>query len=255
MTFIHINQDFPLYYEDKGSGKPIVFIHPPGMGSVTFKQQHELASKYRVITFDLRGNGRSGFTAERITIPLLANDVLQLINSLSLDKITVCGYSNGGSIALDFVINNPDRVEGIILLGSFPEVNTFLLRSEFLMGIYTVKWRGLPFLAKVLGQAHGVSKEYKKEIENYVLKANTQILRDMYVEGLHYKCTHRLKEIKVPVLLIDGARDFYMHSYQKLFEKEIKKTSKVLIPKAKHQLPTKHSSELNQIIDNYMERI
>jgi pimeloyl-ACP methyl ester carboxylesterase len=247
------NKSVPIYYESSGSGKPIVFIHPPGMGLVTFKKQLSLSKHHTTIFIDLRGNGKSGSNDEKISVPLLAEDICEVLDQLDIDQAVICGYSNGGSIALELTLSHPDRVSGLILMGGFPEVNTFLLGSEFKLGIFTVRMKGLPFLAKVLGQAHGTTKEYKKEIEQYVLKANPEILYQMYVEGLKYNCTKRLSTIKVPVLLLDGTRDFYLHSYQRMLEQYIENTTKVFISKARHQLPTKHADEVNRIIHQYME--
>ncbi|MFC4320408.1 alpha/beta fold hydrolase [Litchfieldia salsa] len=255
MPVAYLSDQSEIYYEIHGSGKPILFIHPPGMGLVTFKQQLPLSESYQVITYDMRGNGNSKASREEISISLLAKDINELLNHLKLEKVCICGYSNGGSVALEFVLTFPERVDGVILLGGFPEVNTFLLRTEFLLGIYTVKMRGLSVLARVLGKAHGKSKEYQKEIENDVLKANPTILHRMYVEGLSYKCTDRLSEIKSPVLLVDGAVDFYLHKYQKHLEQNIKDSTLVFISKAKHQIPTKHAKELNQIIAGFLEKI
>ncbi|QOR68325.1 alpha/beta hydrolase [Cytobacillus suaedae] len=249
------NKSVPIYYESAGSGIPIVFIHPPGMGLVTFRKQLPLSKDYNTICIDLRGNGKSGYDDEKITLPLLAQDICEVLDHLNIEKAVICGYSNGGSIALELALSHPKRVSGLILIGGFSEVNTFLLRSEFKLGIFTVRMKGLPVLAKVLGQAHGTSKEYKKEIEQYVLKANPAILYQMYNEGLKYNCTNRLSDLRVPVLLIDGTRDHYLHSYQKMLERYIETTTKVFISKARHQIPTKYANEVNRIIHEYMENL
>lgn len=255
MPYIRCTNQTQIYYESHGKGKPIVFVHPPGMGHVTFKLQQPLSKKFQVITYDLRGNGKSDPGTEDITISLLANDILQLIDQLAFEKVVVCGYSNGGSIALEFALSNPDRVEGIILIGGFSEVNTFLLRSEFKLGISTVRMNRLSVLAKVLGKAHGTTKEYKKEIEQYVKKANVDILYQMYIRGLEYNCSHRLKDIIVPVLLVDGSFDFYMHSYQRFLEREIPNAERVFVNKARHQVPTRHAHTFNQLIETFMEKL
>ncbi|MCA1029755.1 alpha/beta hydrolase [Bacillus timonensis] len=255
MPLTKINHRVSIHFEKDGNGESILFVHPPGMGLVTFNLQLPLSKKYQVIRMDLRGNGKSTSSSEQITLPLLAKDIKELLDYLQIERVVLCGYSNGGSIVQEFALSYPNRVRGIILIGGFPEVNTFLLRSEFQLGIFTVKMRGLPLLAKVLGKAHGTTNEFKKEIENYVLKANPEILYQMYVEGLKYKCTERLSSITVPVLLISGARDYYIHSYQKLIGTYIKHADKVVISKARHQIPTKHADELNFIIDEFMNKL
>ena len=222
------------------------------MGLVTFKHQQPLSKHFQIVTFDLRGNGQSGVNDDKITLHLLAKDLYELLDQLKINKAIICGYSNGGSIAQEFALSYPDRTEGIILIGGFSEVNTFLLQSEFLLGIYTVKMRGLPLLAKVLGTAHGTTKKYKQEIEQYVLKANPTALYQMYREGLLYNCTNRLSQLTVPLLLVYGARDYYVHRYQQLFKKYIPNSDVVYISKARHQIPTKHHRELNTVIEQFI---
>jgi pimeloyl-ACP methyl ester carboxylesterase len=249
---MYVNQTMPLYFEEEGKGKSIVFVHPPGMGLVTFKKQQPLSESFRFITFDLRGNGKSGNTNERITIPLLASDIVHLLDHLGIEKTVICGYSNGGSIALEFALSHPERIEGLILIGGFPEVNTWLLRAEFLLGIYAAKLKMIPLIAKAIGTAHGESKSFKQELDQYFRLTNPEILHQMYAEGLKYNCTKRLQTLKVPLLLVYGAKDHYVHSYQKLFQQYVKQTDIVFISKSRHQIPTKFHNELNRVIKDFM---
>jgi pimeloyl-ACP methyl ester carboxylesterase len=249
---MYVNQTMPLYFEEEGKGKSIVFVHPPGMGLVTFKKQQPLSESFHFITFDLRGNGKSGNTNERITIPLLASDIVHLLDHLGIEKTVICGYSNGGSIALEFALSNPERIEGLILIGGFPEVNTWLLRAEFLLGIYAAKLKMIPLIAKAIGTAHGKSKSFKQELDQYFRLTNPEILHQMYIEGLKYNCTKRLQTLKVPLLLVYGAKDHYVHSYQKLFQQYVKQTDIVFISKSRHQIPTKFHNELNRVIKDFM---
>jgi pimeloyl-ACP methyl ester carboxylesterase len=251
MPYIFVEDFIRLYYEDEGSGKPLIFVHPPGMGSITFSNQKNLAEHFRIITYDMRGNGKSSPSNKPITIELLADDIKMLLDNLHIDKAVICGYSNGGSIALEFSLSYPERVEKLILIGGFSEVCTTLLHWEFLLGIYTVKNHGIPLLAKVLGLAHGKHYAEKKAIEQYVRLTNERDLYQMYTEGLRYNCTERLSQLKIPLLLIYGARDYYVHYYKNIFKKYVPYTDIIYISKAKHQIPTKYYNELNAIIKAY----
>ncbi len=93
-----------LYYEEMGSGTPILFIHPPGMGHIVFRHQQSLSSHFRIIMYDMRGNGKSSPSNRPITIPLLADDICRLLNTLDVKQAIICGYSSGGSIALEFAL-------------------------------------------------------------------------------------------------------------------------------------------------------
>lgn len=251
MPYITTTDRVRLYYEETGNGKPVLFIHPPGMGSIVFANQRSLASHFRIITYDMRGNGKSSPSNTPITIPLLAEDIHQLLCALNIEQAIVCGYSNGGSIAQEFALRYPEQTEALVLIGGFSEVCTTLLHLEFLLGIRTVQIGAIPLLAKVLGSSHGKSHTEKKAIERYVRLVNARDLYAMYTEGLRYRCTDKLHQWEKPLLLIYGACDYYMHPYEAIFTSRVPKTRVVYIERAKHQIPTKHYSELNAILKAY----
>lgn len=255
MPFAFHTDETPIYYETYGEGIPILFIHPPGMGHITFKRQRPLAKHFQIITMDLRGNGRSGNKSSKITMNLIVEDLLAVIDKIAVDKVVVCGYSNGGSIAQQFAIENPERISGVVLCGGFSEVNSFLLKNEFRLGIYAAQLKLMKLIAFALANAHTKAKLFEMELEDYVKKTDPEVLYDMYNEGLHYKSTNRLHTLEVPLLLVYGANDHYVHHYQQKFlEKVTVPVDIVYISKAKHQIPTKNSLELNRIIQLFIEK-
>lgn len=255
MPFANHPDTTGIYYETYGEGTPIMFIHPPAMGHVTFKRQRPLADHFQMITVDLRGNGRSENKAEKITMSLIVEDLLAVVDKVGADKVVVCGYSNGGSIAQEFALSYPDRVSGVILCGGFPEVNSFLLRNEFRLGIYAAQFKLMKLMSFALATAHTRSKIYELELEDYVKKTDPEVLRHMYNEGLHYKSTDRLHQLTVPLLLVYGANDHYVHHYQEIFLENVPTDVDIVyISGAKHQIPTKHYNELNRIIYNFVKK-
>ena len=65
-----------IHYEIKGEGLPILCIHPPLLtGSIFYYQQKELQDRYKVITVDLRGHGRSSISAHPFTYEGIASDL------------------------------------------------------------------------------------------------------------------------------------------------------------------------------------
>jgi pimeloyl-ACP methyl ester carboxylesterase len=152
MPFCHFNS-IQLFYEDRGTGIPIIFIHPPGMGRKVFYYQLLLADHFRVIVPDLSGHGDSRGSNSRITIFGFANEIRMLMDELNIERAVICGYSSGGIIAQELCLNHPDRVIGVILAGGFPKVQAALLRYEHLIGMYLVK-RYPQLLARGIAFAH-----------------------------------------------------------------------------------------------------
>lgn len=254
MPFVTLPNQIKTYYELIGTGTPIVFIHPPNMGLVTFKFQKPLSKDYQLLMYDLRGNGQSTHNDEHITISTLADDLYFLFQKLHIKEAFICGYSNGGSIAQEFAINYPELVKGVILIGGFSEVNTPLLRAEFQLGILTVRFGGLSLVAKAISIAHSKSKAFKKELENYIKKSNRKAVYQMYKSGLNYVATDRLQQMKGPLLLVYGKKDHYVHSYQKTFQKYVKNVEIVYVSNVRHQVPTLRAKELNTIIHQFVQK-
>ncbi len=90
--------DIELYYEDRGTGKPVLLIHgwPLNGGSWERQSAALLAAGYRVITYDRRGFGRSSAPNSGYDYNTLAKDAYELIEHLDLQDLAMFGFSMGG---------------------------------------------------------------------------------------------------------------------------------------------------------------
>jgi pimeloyl-ACP methyl ester carboxylesterase len=240
-----------LFYEEEGKGFPIIFLHPPGMGRKVFHYQKALSKKYRVILPDLSGHGDSAARIASVKINTYAEEVLHLINFLGIEKIALCGYSSGGSIAQEFALTYPNRTAGVILSGGFAKVESPALKYEHLMGMYFVK-HFPETLAKIIATAHTHDKDYRQILITHMLKAEQRTWFQFYEQSLYYSCLDRLKQLSVPLLLIYGDRDFINQHYR-AYEREVKKFQSAIIKKVSHQVPVKKWLEFNKEIARFLD--
>lgn len=117
--FIKINEDnLFINYTDDGplDAEVLIFIHGfPLNKEMWANQVHEFKDQYRIITYDVRGHGKSESGIEEFSIAQFANDLNGLMTALSINKATICGFSMGGFIAQYAAKEFPERFEGLIL--------------------------------------------------------------------------------------------------------------------------------------------
>jgi pimeloyl-ACP methyl ester carboxylesterase len=119
-----------LYYEEHGSGEPLVLLHGGiGAGAMFEAIMPALSAGRRVITVDLQGHGGTADVDRPLRPETMADDVAALIEHLGIGRADVMGYSLGGAVALRTAIQHPGRVRRLVLVsigfrrdGSHPEV-------------------------------------------------------------------------------------------------------------------------------------
>lgn len=240
-----------LYYDEIGQGNPVIFLHPPGMGRKVFRFQKPLGERYKVVFPDLSGHGDSTALLKQVTIQKYAEEVLKLVDFMGLEKVTLCGYSSGGSIAQEFALAYPERTAALILSGGFAEVHSPALKYEHLMGMYFVK-NAPSTLAKVIATAHTFDPGYRTELIEHMLKADIDTWFHFYHESLNYSCVGRLKNLQAPLLLVYGSRDF-INQHVRAYERELGHFQKAIIPKVSHQVPVEKWQEFNAEIEKFLE--
>ncbi|HMK46772.1 MAG TPA: alpha/beta hydrolase [Methanocella sp.] len=177
--------DLSMYYEVYGEGDPLVLI--AGLGSDSQDNRsliRELSLKYRVITFDNRGVGRTDKPDSPYTIEMMSEDTAGLLNSLGVKQAHVLGISMGGRIALDLALQHPELVKSLILTSTYAR-----------QAIGT----SLPFQVRLWIR-----------IKNHPLKKYPQpysaFLRQLKASR-GYDCNDRLDQIMVPTLILHGEND------------------------------------------------
>ncbi|MBS62429.1 alpha/beta hydrolase [Salinisphaera sp.] len=127
MAFIEVDRenDAPveLYYEDVGSGKPVVLIHGWPLSGRSWENQVPalVEAGYRVITYDRRGFGKSSQPFGGYDYDTLARDLNTLVEHLNLTDMTLVGFSmGGGEVARYIGTYGSDRVAKAVLAAAVP---------------------------------------------------------------------------------------------------------------------------------------
>ncbi|WCK56339.1 alpha/beta hydrolase [Aneurinibacillus sp. Ricciae_BoGa-3] len=252
MTHVKVKDGY-LHYIIQGKGIPLIFIHPPVLSSVNFKYQlDELSKFFTIIVFDIRGHGKSHASKQTLTYPLIVEDIKQIMDHLSVEKAFICGYSTGGSIALEFLLTAPERALGAIIVSGISEVNDFRLKKRMSVGASLAKMGAIYTLAFSIAWTNSDTFGLFWKLLRDAKKTNINNAKEYYLYSLTYNCTDQLKAIPFPVLLVYGAEDKDFHTYGMLLHKNLPNNELVWIPGVKHQIPTLAHHQLNSLIKQFV---
>ena len=108
-----------LFYEMKGEGFPVIFIHGFGSKKEIWKPQVlELSKKFKTIIFDLRGAGMSDRPNFPYTMEMFADDIKGLMDFFHIELTHLIGRSLGGMIAQNFALKYPNCVKKLVLIAT-----------------------------------------------------------------------------------------------------------------------------------------
>ncbi len=108
-----------LYYEVYGEGKPLLLLHGWTQSSQFWSAYiPDYAKTFEVYAVDLRGHGRSTPLAKDFSIKKTADDLIALLDHLSLKKVKAIGLSFGGITLLQLASLHPNRIEAMVLIGA-----------------------------------------------------------------------------------------------------------------------------------------
>lgn len=205
-----------LSYEDSGTGTlPIIFIHGFPFNRKTWQPQVEfLKKKYRVITYDIRGFGKSELGDEVTSIDLFATDLITLMDVLKIKKAIVCGLSMGGYILMNAVSRFPERFEAIILSDTQCIADSVEAKEKRYQTINQIEAKGLDefaegyvmniFTAQTIKNKEKVVEEVKKII---LSTSPRTIVATLKALAQRRESCNLLKKVSVPALIICGNED------------------------------------------------
>ena len=119
-----------IYYEDHGSGPPVVLVHGYGLNGHSWEKQETalLAAGHRVITYDRRGFGASSRPSTGYDFDTLADDLHVLLSWLDLHEVVLAGFAMGtGEVVRHLAVHGSGRVKAAVLIAP---LLPFLLKTE-----------------------------------------------------------------------------------------------------------------------------
>jgi pimeloyl-ACP methyl ester carboxylesterase len=235
-----------LHYEASGAGPPLLLLH--GFGSCAAEWQTiaaALAKSHRVIAIDMRGHGQSTNPSAKFTHRQSAEDVRALMDSLSIPKAQVMGFSSGGMTLLQLAIKYPDRVSKAIVISAtthFPDQAREILRGS---------------------SVDTMPPPVREAYQRCAARGDAQV-RELVAQFSSFADSHDdmnltpadLAKIKAPTLIIHGDRDpFFPVTIPVAMYGAIPGSALWIVPNGEHApMAGAEPSVFLTVVDDYLSR-
>src|ERR1051325_10988338 len=189
-----------LYFTERGSGQPLLLVHGLMVNGEMFEPVNEhFAIRHRVIIPDLRGHGRSRGLPPSYTAAQLSSDLSRLLDHLGIDSTAVLGYSQGGAIAQQLVLDDPKRCNRLVLACTY--AFNMATTREWLEGHLApllIRLLGLRQMAKLAVSQSMVQVDEKraKWLANIMTGQDQTLMLTAWKETMVFDSRQRLREIK-----------------------------------------------------------
>lgn len=216
-----VHRGCTLAYEVAGEGPPVVFIQGMGLhGAGWSPQVAGLSDRFRCVTFDNRGMGRSQPAAEKLTVPLMVEDVVRVMDAAGIERAHLVGHSMGGLLAVATALEHRARVLSLSLLCTFARGRDVSVPKGRMLwlgirtSIGTRRMRRLAFLEMVMPEDELARRDrdaLAAELEplfGHDLGVRPPIVMQQLSATGAYDATPRLSELAgLPTLVVSARHD------------------------------------------------
>jgi 3-oxoadipate enol-lactonase len=255
--------DREVFFETLGSdGEHVVFLHSLGADHSVFeKQARALSSTYSVLTFDMRGHGRSTLDARSPSLDVLADDVMVLLSHLHISEAHLVGQSIGGMTLLAFAARYPNWLGSFAVLSSVASTSSAWDR-KYAERAELVEADGLENVADdIAALSLGVTTRAQQPelVERYA-----QTLKRADTRGYAWACRAMigfdlqpaLTEITTPVLVAVGEEDTLTDETRAREIADAIPTSQLrTIPECGHVPCLERPDAVTQLLGDWLENV
>lgn len=260
-----------LYYEEAGSGIPIVFVHEfAGDWRSWEPQVRFFSSRYRAVTFSARGYPPSDVpqSPENYSQDLQIEDLKGLLNALQIEKAHICGLSMGSYTTLLFGIKYPERARSLTVAGS--GYGSGKSREEFDRGITQIAEQMLKEGIQAVSESYTLGparvqlqnknprawEELRRHFEEHSAKGSAYTF--LGVQGKRPSITSLgevLKKMTLPVLIMLGDEDERGIEGSLFMKRQIPRAGLEIFPRSGHALNQEEPEHFNRSLLDFITAV
>ena len=272
MPYVTTSDDVELYYEETGSGRPLVFVHEFSGDYRSWEPQvRYFCRRYRCVTFNARGYPPSDVPQdlEKYSQRRAVADITDVMDALKMPQAHVAGLSMGGFAALHFGIHHPDRATSLVVggvgFGAEP-AKTEQFRREVEVVARRFEQEGAKKFAPIYGSGPGREQYETKDPRGFgeflvQLGEHSDLGSALTLRGVQqrraspFDMVPDLAKLTVPVLVIHGDEDRPCLATGALLKQTIPSAGLMVLPKTGHTANLEEPALFNQALQDFFATV
>lgn len=202
-----------IHWHETGEGSPILLIMGHRYSSrMWYPAIPALATRHRVIRFDNRGTGRSGYS-KNFSVSDLADDAIAVMNAAGVDKAHIYGVSMGGGIALELAQKYPQRVRSLLLGCTCIKSDVKQIPNLVLLLYYLPSFILQALISKgsVKDSYGSAASDHGSSLDRAAAKSDPHVTRGLIEQlravGRYTTTTEAISKLTMPSLVLHGDED------------------------------------------------
>jgi 3-oxoadipate enol-lactonase len=265
MPFVHATDGTRIHYEvtGKSGATPVLMIQGLGASKNAWNLQRiAMATRFRIISFDNRGAGRSDKPTEPFTLEQMADDALAVLDAAGIETVHVVGASMGGVISQIVAVKFPHRVRSLTLVCTACRNHPW--RQELLQSwAKTAADKGMIEVGKEAAQWVMSPRSFRRLVPAFTWMGPLAALRPRHsfvsqidaILNTREDLVDQLSTITAPTMVIVGNQDILTpRGDSEEIAERIPNAELVVISGAAHGLMMEHSSTFNRILIEFLQR-
>ena len=265
MPFVHVTDGTRIHYEvtGKSGATPVLMIQGLGASKNAWNLQRiAMATRFRIISFDNRGAGRSDKPTEPFTLEQMADDAIAVLDAAGIETAHVVGASMGGVISQIVAVKYPHRVRSLTLVCTACRNHPW--RQELLQSwAKTAEEKGMIEVGKEAAQWVMSPRSFRRLVPAFTWMGPLAALRPRHsfvsqidaILNTREDLVDQLSTISAPTMVIVGNQDILTpRGDSEEIAERIPNSELVVISGAAHGLMMEHSSTFNKILIEFLQR-
>lgn len=252
-----------VYYEEYGSGDPIIFLNGVAMTSKSWLQFiGDVTRQNKMIVFDFIDQGKTEAFKEGYSLDDQSELLLRLMDELKIEKAHMLGMSYGGKVLLNFTKKNLSRIKSMTLVNTAhyrSNYNESLVKSWINAGSYLDGKLFSQVLLTSMYSIHYFEKFPEKinQKEDYFINRLDKVWYERFVRNIYstrgYDSGLKLENINIPTLVVSSQDDYVIPLYtQEEMHRAIEASKIKIIPEVGHAIMYEKPKEFIDVSLNFI---